>query len=374
MTGPVQTSLEKTGPRPPVLYECQSDSSGELAATEHGLYYVRSLLISIYIFICVAWAPAFCGLVCVWSSDNEEVVIHHSCTFFENSGIHGSLDEIARQITRDVFSCHIKKLPIKMLYHGHFMGVSRSTAEMNMCQTNLTYMLSCAEALQRKCINSKFVLIKSIRIRAYQLLDIKEDFPDLKVVYLIRDPRAVLASQMNYGMATFRHLNESEFVSEFCMNVTQDTQVVRVFQKFYPGDINVVYHNNFEQNGVAYSRDIYRALGITFNTESKRKILSLTGDGKNCTRSYALCTRKYNSTVEIGKWRTEISFYFARLVDSLCKSVYKSHGFISFDSTKMLQNLSYPSHDTSLSTFKHRRQSEDKEIHTLYSTSNKNNF
>ncbi|KAK3086509.1 hypothetical protein FSP39_019398 [Pinctada imbricata] len=29
MTGPVQTSLEKTGPRPPVLYECQLDSSGD---------------------------------------------------------------------------------------------------------------------------------------------------------------------------------------------------------------------------------------------------------------------------------------------------------------------------------------------------------
>ncbi|KAK3104546.1 hypothetical protein FSP39_004653 [Pinctada imbricata] len=83
MRGPVQTSLEKTGPRPPVLSECQSDSSGdnihELAAAEHGLYYVRPLFISIYIFICVVWAPAFCGLVCVGSSDSEEVVLHHNC-------------------------------------------------------------------------------------------------------------------------------------------------------------------------------------------------------------------------------------------------------------------------------------------------------
>ncbi|KAK3088602.1 hypothetical protein FSP39_021174 [Pinctada imbricata] len=79
MTGPVKTSLEKTGPRPPVLSECQSDSSGDnmhvFAAAEHGLYYVRPLFISIYIFICVALAPAFCGLVCMWFSDSEEVVL-----------------------------------------------------------------------------------------------------------------------------------------------------------------------------------------------------------------------------------------------------------------------------------------------------------
>ncbi|KAK3101641.1 hypothetical protein FSP39_005107 [Pinctada imbricata] len=31
-------------------------------------------------------APVFCGLVCVWSSDSEEVVLHHNCTFFETSG------------------------------------------------------------------------------------------------------------------------------------------------------------------------------------------------------------------------------------------------------------------------------------------------
>ncbi|KAK3100202.1 hypothetical protein FSP39_016165 [Pinctada imbricata] len=78
MTGPVQTSLEKTDPRPPVHSECQSDSScdniHELASAEHGWYYVRPLFISIYIFICVAWSPAFRGLVCVWSSNSEEVL------------------------------------------------------------------------------------------------------------------------------------------------------------------------------------------------------------------------------------------------------------------------------------------------------------
>ncbi|KAK3093420.1 hypothetical protein FSP39_015501 [Pinctada imbricata] len=49
MTGPVQTSLEKTGPRPPVLSECQSDSSGD----------------NIYELATAAWTPLFYGLVCV---------------------------------------------------------------------------------------------------------------------------------------------------------------------------------------------------------------------------------------------------------------------------------------------------------------------
>ena len=62
MTGPVQTSLEKTGPRPPVLSECQSDSSGgnmhELATAGRArtVFRTPSVFISIYIFMCVSWA------------------------------------------------------------------------------------------------------------------------------------------------------------------------------------------------------------------------------------------------------------------------------------------------------------------------------
>ena len=62
MTGPVQTSLEKTEPRPPVLSECQSDSSGgnmhELATAGRArtVFRTPSVFISIYISMCVSLA------------------------------------------------------------------------------------------------------------------------------------------------------------------------------------------------------------------------------------------------------------------------------------------------------------------------------
>ncbi|KAK3089722.1 hypothetical protein FSP39_005898 [Pinctada imbricata] len=64
----------------------RSNLMSSLQPAEHGLYYARPLFISIYIFVCVAWTPVFYGLVCVWSSNCEEVVLHHNCAFFETSG------------------------------------------------------------------------------------------------------------------------------------------------------------------------------------------------------------------------------------------------------------------------------------------------
>ncbi|KAK3106267.1 hypothetical protein FSP39_016341 [Pinctada imbricata] len=77
--GPVQTSLEKTGPRPPVLSECQSDSSGDYIHELATAGRVRTVLRmpSFYIHLRVSGAFAFRGLVCV-SSYSEEVVLHHN--------------------------------------------------------------------------------------------------------------------------------------------------------------------------------------------------------------------------------------------------------------------------------------------------------
>ena len=90
MTGPVQTSLEKTGPRPPVLSECQSDSSGgnmhELATAGRARTVFRTpcFYIHLHIHVCFLGPTSCCLFVC--PSYSEEVSLHHNCAFFETSG------------------------------------------------------------------------------------------------------------------------------------------------------------------------------------------------------------------------------------------------------------------------------------------------
>ncbi|KAK3098716.1 hypothetical protein FSP39_022359 [Pinctada imbricata] len=90
MTGLVQTSLEKAGPRKPVLSESKSDSSDdhkhELTTADRArtVFPKLSVFISIYVSICVFHGPLR-KAVCMFIL-HEEVILHHNCAFFDTSG------------------------------------------------------------------------------------------------------------------------------------------------------------------------------------------------------------------------------------------------------------------------------------------------
>ena len=65
-------------------------------------------------------------------------------------------------------------------------------------ETNLSSRL-CTRILRKECLKSKVRIIKTIRTRLTWLVDILEEFPNLKIVHLVRDPRAVVNSLIRVG-------------------------------------------------------------------------------------------------------------------------------------------------------------------------------
>ncbi|KAK3091594.1 hypothetical protein FSP39_021019 [Pinctada imbricata] len=218
MTGPVQTYLEKTGPQPSVLSECQSDSSGdnihELAAAEHGLYYVRPLFISIYIFICVAWAPAFCGLVCVWSSDSEEVALHHTCIIILLV-LHGHvkltatiLTELSTQCPTDICTC--KKGIVKCVNRGldYIPPLPKDTIELDFSHNILN-------SLDKSTFNNiSGIKIRKLSVSNCNITDVAEDaFFSMRTILALDMSGNMLDFNLSTLSVGLRGLNKSNIKS-----------------------------------------------------------------------------------------------------------------------------------------------------------------
>lgn len=59
----------------------------------------------------------------------------------------------------------------------------------------------CLPSLLQKCQNSPIKTIKTVRASVEEIADLKNRFPSLKVVHLVRDPRAVVMSRLDQPWA-----------------------------------------------------------------------------------------------------------------------------------------------------------------------------
>nr|KAG5707501.1 hypothetical protein BaRGS_012005 [Batillaria attramentaria] len=100
---------------------------------------------------------------------------------------------------------------------------------------NLPHYLQCLVDFWWQCKNSSLKLVKvsltvskAIRLPARSVFSLMRRDPDLKVVYLVRDPRATLLSQR----ALFGHAPTPQ---EFCRMVSDDMAHMLLLQKIFPG-------------------------------------------------------------------------------------------------------------------------------------------
>ena len=80
--------------------------------------------------------------------------------------------------------------------------------------------------INNSCKNSKIRIIKTIRARLSWLWDLMTTYDlDLKIIHLIRDPRASYSSYLRAGMPYNRIL---------CNKTLDDLQSGKILQKFFP--------------------------------------------------------------------------------------------------------------------------------------------
>ncbi|KAL5019451.1 hypothetical protein ScPMuIL_002343 [Solemya velum] len=251
--------------------------------------------------------------------------------------------EMSREIFSSLLGCEVEKLPLSLL-RDSFMNAGIKTEKYLKClsqtrhwQDNKRHRI-CNPMLQKFCSQSKILLFKAIR----HPLDFFEEYlnknPSMKIIHLVRDPRATLQSQVlaaKFPVDTFKMA-----AKEHCDRVIEDIETFNRIKEKHPASIVRIYYEDLAKYPIETARTMYDFIGMDYTEGVMQYILDITSRG--LPDGCSICSQRADSQMHINKWRKQMPYERAQLIDNQCSGVYERLGYIPVISELALDTVRYP--------------------------------
>lgn len=196
------------------------------------------------------------------------------------------------------------------------------------------YARSC---LRNLCLNQTNIVVKVIRMRVSWLADLLlEAGPELKVVHLVRDPRATFRSSKMFvrTQADYKAL---------CPRILEDLQMIDTVKKLFPGRVTSVKYEDLCLDTKGVATTLWRFLSGAPEADlppTWAHYLAEHTDGAN-RRGNAYSTWR-DTRKEAEAWRQEIGESLLLAVEEHCGGAIDLLGHNKFHSLATARNLSNP--------------------------------
>ena len=253
---------------------------------------------------------------------------------------HGSLDistlsrfyfSLKNPVMRDTaayFSCiHVNSHHrTKHLKNLHVMPSRFSAPSLSFY---IPIIKRCLPFLTKKCENATVRIIKFIRMRMEVVENLLKKFPEIKIIYLTRDPRAMLDSQVRKNDMDSKKFDY--FVQNtisMCGKMQRDLKLLPVLNETFPNSIYPVQYEKFVQSPLKETESLFEFLGLNFTDAVKDYVASKT------------ILSEPSSAERAQIWRSHISVQHLNVIDANCAMIYQELGYIKLSSILDIRNTS----------------------------------
>ncbi len=129
----------------------------------------------------------------------------------------------------------------------------------------------CVALMRHKCEENDFRATKLVRGTMGPLGTLLERRPNLRIIHLVRDPRAVTLSRLSsptiHGIYAHQRRNKIALArvreaEVYCSTLRRDLQVRSRLEQSYPGRVVQIVYDDFVQRPVEYAQAVYQYLGL----------------------------------------------------------------------------------------------------------------
>ena len=172
----------------------------------------------------------------------------------------------------------------------------------------LTFSLQLAHSKLKKCSNAKIKLLKTVRVRYNTVKDWIRD-SDIKVIHLVRDPRAILNSRLL--------LHWDTEVETVCRNLNQDLHLSSLMndQNYY----RVKYEDLVEETTTIVKK-LYDFVGMTFTDDVEQHISKLKNGRQDSNIFFGV---ERSAGWNINHWRQRMPMKLIKNIEKSCAKFMK---------------------------------------------------
>ena len=185
------------------------------------------------------------------------------------------------------------------------------------------------DTASRVCRSSNVNLIKINRLRMSEVglmmdqLDPKLK-QDLKVVFLVRDPRGIYSSRVLRNFCKGNCRNAKEICKDMESNLNEYQQV----KKKYPNQVHIVRHEDVSKNPFQFAKNFFpEVLNLTLNENVSNFIKSHTKKFEQQLRAHSTIRNSKNQTFV---WTRRLGKKKIASFDHFCSSAMELAGYKSF--------------------------------------------
>ena len=182
-------------------------------------------------------------------------------------------------------------------------------------------VLVCAKELQTICEQSPIRVIKTIRLDLSTLTPLLSMLPSLKIVHLIRDPRATMLSQSRAGMCSDNEGGKYGCSSRYCYRLENDVLEHETITKDYQGRISPVYYEQIARFPLEASGKMYKFIEANYTKPVMQYVYNITMSGAK--DDCGICSTRSNSSEHINAWKKTMPTEFIDIVEDRCHYVLK---------------------------------------------------